>query len=67
MADQLTDKLKSAVAEYSGYTVVVTGHSLGGALATLGATALQNDGVDVDLVCCSSVLHIYTSPAARRY
>lgn len=65
VADQLTEKLKSAVAEYSRYTVVVTGHSLGGALATLRATALRNDGVGVDLVCCSSVLHIYIHPLLR--
>lgn len=31
--------------------IVVTGHSLGGAVATLAAGALRNTGLKVDLVC----------------
>lgn len=34
-----------------GYTVVATGHSLGGAVATLVAEEVRRLGVKVDLVC----------------
>lgn len=51
VAEELSGKVTAAIAEYSGYQVVFTGHSFGGAMATLGATALRNDGVDIDLVC----------------
>lgn len=52
-ADELTSKIKSAMSTYSGYTLYFTGHSLGGALATLGATVLRNDGYSVQLVSSS--------------
>ncbi|PWY72723.1 triacylglycerol lipase A [Aspergillus eucalypticola CBS 122712] len=48
-ADDLTSNIKSAMSTYSGYTLYFTGHSLGGALATLGATVLRNDGYSVEL------------------
>lgn len=51
VADELSTNLNSAIKEHSGYKVVFTGHSFGGAMATLGATALRNNGVDIDLVC----------------
>lgn len=35
---------------YPGYKVVATGHSLGGAVATLTAAYLRNQGLYVDLV-----------------
>lgn len=50
VADELSGKLTAAIKEYSEYKVIFTGHSFGGAMATLGATALRNDGVDIDLV-----------------
>lgn len=55
IADELPGKVTAAMEEYSGYRVVFTGHSFGGAMATLGATALRNNGVDIDLVCSLSL------------
>ncbi|CDM29794.1 hypothetical protein DTO013E5_6152 [Penicillium roqueforti] len=46
VAADLTSKIKAAKATYSGYTLVVTGHSYGGALATLGGIVLRNGGYE---------------------
>lgn len=44
----LADKILSAATEHPGYGIVVTGHSRGGAIATIGAMALRsNYTVDV--------------------
>ncbi|KAJ5344606.1 hypothetical protein N7452_002610 [Penicillium brevicompactum] len=49
VADDLTSKIKSAQSTYSGYQLVLTGHSFGGAVAALGGTALRNGGLTVSL------------------
>lgn len=49
VADSITFQVESAMQTYSGYTLVVTGHSLGGAIAAIGATALRNAGYTLDL------------------
>lgn len=50
VADDLTAKIDSAKEQYDGYTLVLTGHSFGGALAALGGTDLRNSGYDLDIV-----------------
>lgn len=50
VADDLTSEIESAMSTYSGYSLYFTGHSLGGALATIGATVLRNAGYTVQLV-----------------
>ena len=46
----ITSQIKSAQSTYPDYKLVVTGHSLGGALAALGGSALRNAGFTLDLV-----------------
>ncbi|KAH6633249.1 Alpha/Beta hydrolase protein [Boeremia exigua] len=41
--------IKKAQAQYPTFKVVATGHSLGGALASLAASVLRNQGITVDL------------------
>jgi alpha-beta hydrolase superfamily lysophospholipase len=48
--------VKAAAAENPGYGVVATGHSLGGAIATLCAADLRNSGYTVALVRCGGFL-----------
>jgi predicted lipase len=43
--------VEGAIGTYPSYGIVATGHSLGGALATLAAADLRNSGYGVDLVC----------------
>ncbi len=43
--------VEDAVAKNPGYGIVATGHSLGGAIATLAAANLRNSGYTVALVC----------------
>jgi triacylglycerol lipase len=50
VADDLTAKIKTALTTYSGYKLVLTGHSFGAAVATLGGTALRNAGYELELV-----------------
>ncbi|KAH7135425.1 Alpha/Beta hydrolase protein [Dendryphion nanum] len=38
-----------ARAQYPSYRIIATGHSLGGAIATLGAGVLRSQGISVDL------------------
>ncbi|KAJ5318141.1 hypothetical protein N7508_002649 [Penicillium antarcticum] len=49
VADDLTVKIKAALSTYSGYTLVLTGHSFGAAVATLGGTVLRNAGYELEL------------------
>lgn len=42
--------IESADDSYPNYSLVVTGHSLGGAIATLAATQLRNEGHSAALV-----------------
>lgn len=49
MSDGVTAALADAVAAHPGYKIVATGHSLGGAVATLGAAALREAGYSVDI------------------
>lgn len=48
--DILLPKVEEALRANPDYRIVLTGHSLGGALATLGAVTLRNAGHTVDLV-----------------
>lgn len=50
VADGLTSKIEAAQTIYPGYTLVVTGHSFGGALAALGGTILRNAGYEPNVV-----------------
>ncbi|KAJ5088997.1 Lipase class 3 [Penicillium argentinense] len=49
VADDLISQINTARESYDGYTLVLTGHSFGGAVAALGGTALRNAGYDLDL------------------
>jgi alpha-beta hydrolase superfamily lysophospholipase len=47
--DGVLTAVKSASNSHPGYKVAATGHSLGGAIATLAAAQLRNDGYNVTL------------------
>ncbi|KAJ5716654.1 Lipase class 3 [Penicillium malachiteum] len=49
VADDITSELASAVSSYPDYQLVITGHSLGAALAAISATDLRNSGYTLDL------------------
>ncbi|KAB8224531.1 hypothetical protein BDV33DRAFT_233451 [Aspergillus novoparasiticus] len=49
IADTITSKVESALSDHSDYSLVLTGHSYGAALAALAATALRNSGHSVEL------------------
>lgn len=50
VADDVTAKLETALSTYPDYQLVLTGHSLGAAIAALAGTALRNAGYTLDLV-----------------
>ncbi|KAI9368116.1 Alpha/Beta hydrolase protein [Aspergillus egyptiacus] len=49
VADSVASGVESALQTYPDYTIVFTGHSFGGAVATLGAVELRNAGYDIEL------------------
>lgn len=49
MRSGVTATIRAAMRAHPGYRVVATGHSLGGAVATLGAAQLRKDGIPVDI------------------
>ncbi|KAF8143476.1 alpha/beta-hydrolase [Mycena galopus ATCC 62051] len=53
VADTVLTTVKAQVAKYPSYTIIVTGHSLGGALAALG-------GVSIKTALPNATLKIYT-------
>jgi predicted lipase len=56
VSDTITPHINTAVAQYPSYNLVITGHSLGAALATIAATALRVAGHKIDLVSTAHVL-----------
>ncbi|PLB52573.1 alpha/beta-hydrolase [Aspergillus steynii IBT 23096] len=58
--ESLQSSVESAAKENPDYTITVIGHSLGGALATLGAVSLRNAGHTVDL-------YTYGAPSVGNY
>ena len=59
--DIVREGMKEAVEEFPEYEIVVTGHSLGGAVASLAAAQLRNDGYDVALVSANTCLQTFAS------
>jgi Lipase (class 3) len=53
--------LANALRTYPGYSIVVTGHSLGGAIATIAAEDLRVSGYPVSLVSETLNLHMSVS------
>ncbi|KAL6879099.1 alpha/beta-hydrolase [Trichoderma novae-zelandiae] len=49
IADAATAAVTQAVAANPSFSIIATGHSLGGAVATLGATVLRNRGLPIDI------------------
>jgi predicted lipase len=49
----VVESLAKAYKTHPSYQVVVTGHSMGGAVAAIAATYLRNLGYNVNLVCCT--------------
>lgn len=44
---QVTDAINAGMAAHAGYSLTVTGHSMGGSLASLGAAALKGQGMSL--------------------
>ncbi|KAJ5981983.1 hypothetical protein N7451_012083 [Penicillium sp. IBT 35674x] len=49
IADQVISQLHSANQNHKDYGLAVTGHSLGGAVATIAGTVLRQKGLDLDI------------------
>ena len=52
-------KVQGAHAQWPGFAVIVTGHSLGGAMATLAAATLRASGIAATLVSQSRNIDAY--------
>lgn len=50
----MTSQIESALSAFPDYTLVATGHSLGGALAAVAATVFRASGYTIQLVGFSS-------------
>lgn len=61
------DAVSDAMKKYPGFNLVATGHSLGGAVASLGAAALRNSGLKVMLVSCLRFKAVYDLSYYGRY
>jgi alpha-beta hydrolase superfamily lysophospholipase len=48
---ELMKGLSAAQAEHPDYEIILTGHSLGGAAAVIGAVDLRKSGMNLTLVC----------------
>ncbi|EEA26597.1 hypothetical protein TMatcc_005126 [Talaromyces marneffei ATCC 18224] len=49
VASNVTSQVQSVISAYPGYTLVVTGHSLGASLAAIAATVFRASGIAVQL------------------
>jgi hypothetical protein len=49
IGDSVSTALASAVAAHPSYSIIATGHSLGAAVSTLGASYLRKEGYAIDL------------------
>lgn len=61
----VTAEIEAAVAKYPGYQLVFTGHSLGGAIATLAAATLRQSGYNIQLVSFSPSVNAMRAGEAR--
>jgi hypothetical protein len=59
---QIVTQLKAAVGKYPDYQLIVTGHSLGGAMATMIATSLRKESELKDI---GQKAHLYTYGAPK--
>lgn len=75
--DRVLQAIRAAVARNPGFRVAVTGHSMGGSIASLAAAELRNNGYNVALVIlcmdsptvgCANMLlvHVRRSPFWKR-
>jgi hypothetical protein len=49
ISNQVLEKYESLRKRYKGYKTILTGHSMGGALATIASVYLKKEGLDFDL------------------
>lgn len=56
--DSITATLTQAKSDHPDYSIAATGHSLGGAIATLAAADLRQQGFDIALVSINSIVSL---------